>query len=327
MVPVNGRGLSEKAAAGRSQGFALLVVIVVLLLASFLASQLTLDVRSEYRIALNAKERNRAALLAESGINIALFRLMDRPVALEAEAEYGRLLAGREYIHQLPGGRVRYHAANESGKIDLNAADPRLLELFLRHQHLTAEQVAVVVDALQDWRDTDNLVRLNGAEQDYYMHLPEPYIPRNGAIEDPSEFFLLRGTAPLAGKFSAAEVFTIHNSEKKINVNSLTPAMLDFVVDNDPDRRQAYLDARQAQPALSVAMVQQILGPERFEELAPFLGYEEGAASLYYTITATGQVAPAGGAASPPPAGLTIQALVRVLANGHQILSWQEYYT
>ncbi|MFH1021458.1 MAG: hypothetical protein V1782_12755 [Pseudomonadota bacterium] len=312
---------------GNNQGFALLVVIMVLLLASFLASQLSLDVRTGQRIAANVQDRNRAAILAEAGFNIALFRLMDKPVALEAEGEYGRLLAGRQYTHPLKGGQVRYYAVGESGKIDLNAADPRLLELFLRHRKFTMEQAGIVLDSLLDWRDPDNLLRLNGAEQEYYMHLPEPYIPRNGRIEDPAEFFLLRGADLLAGKFQAEEVFTTHNPEKWINVNSLTPTMLDFIVDGDEARRQAYHEARQLQATLDAATIRQILGDERFAELKPFLRYEEGAVSPFYTITAAGQTGVPGGAENQGGAGLTIKALVRILANGYQVLSWQERYS
>ena len=327
MVSISQWRLPAGKLRSNNRGFALLIVIMVLLLASFLASQLSLDVRTEQRIAANAKDRNRSVILAEAGFNIALFRLMDKPVALEAEREYGRLVAGQEYGHPLKGGRVGYHAVNESGKIDLNAGDPRLLELFLRHRKLSLEQATVVLDALLDWRDPDNLLRLNGAEQEYYMHLPEPYIPRNGRIEDPAEFFLLRGTELLAGKFAAEEVFTVHNPEKGINVNSLTPAMLGFVVDGDEARIQAYHDARQLQGALNAAMTRQIIGDARFSELEPFLRYEEGRSSLYYTITATGQAIAVGGGDKQAGTGLTINALVRILANGYQILSWQERYS
>ena len=312
---------------GNNRGFALLVVIMVLLLASFLASQLSLDVRTEQRLAANAKERDRAAILAEAGFNIALFRVMDKPIDLEAESEYGRLVPGRQYIHPLKGGQVKYHAVNESGKIGLNAGDPKLLELFLQYRKLSLMQATVVLDALQDWRDPDNLLRLNGAEQEYYMNLPAPYIPRNGRIEDPGEFFLLRGTDLLTGQFPAEEVFTVHNPEKGINVNSLTPTMLGFVVNGDEARIQAYHDARQLQGTLNAAMTRQIIGDARFSELEPFLRYEEGRSSLYYTITATGQaIAPGSGDKQAGP-GLTINALVRILANGYQILSWQERYS
>ena len=310
-----------------NQGFALIVVIMVLLLASFLASQLSLDVRTEQRIAANIKERERAAILAEAGFNIALFRLMDKPVALEAESAYGLLVPGQQYTHPLKDGQVRYYAANESGKIDLNAADPRLLALFLRHWRLSMEQVEVVLDSLLDWRDPDNLLRVNGAEQEYYMQLPEPYIPRNGRIEDPSEFFLLRGADVLAGKFSASEIFTVHNQGKTINVNSLTPAMLDFIVEGDESRRQAYQEARQTHDTLSAAMLRQIVGERRFSELEPFFRYEAGASSLFYTITSTGEAAVPGNAENSAGQGMTVSALVRILANGYQVLSWQERYS
>lgn len=327
MVSITQCRLPKGMIADNNRGFALLVVIMVLLLASFLASQLSLDVRTEQRLAANAKARDRAAILAEAGFNIALFRLMDKPIALEAEGEYGRLVPGRQYTHPLKGGQVRYHAANESGKIDLNAGEPRLLELFLRYRKLTIGQASVVLDSLQDWRDPDNLLRLNGAEQEYYMHLPEPYIPRNGRIEDPAEFFLLRGTNLLTGQFPAEEVFTVHNPEKGINVNSLTPTMLGFVVNGDEARIQAYHDARQLQGTLNAAMTRQIIGDARFSELEPFLRYEEGRSSLYYTITATGQAIAVGSGDKQAGPGLTINALVRILANGYQILSWQERYS
>ena len=327
MVSITQCRLSIKKRVGNDQGFALLVVIMVLLLASFLASQLSLDVRTEQRIAANVRDRDRAAILAEAGFNIALFRLMDKPVALEAEREYGRLAPGLQYTYSLKGGQVRYYASNESGKIDINTGDPRLLELFLRYRKLSVKQASVVIDSLQDWRDPDNLLRLNGAEQEYYMHLPEPHIPRNGRIEDPAEFFLLRGTEFLAGKFRPEAVFTVHNHEKGINVNSLSPDMLDFIVNGDDGRRQAYQEARQLHTFLDGAMIRQILGDARFGELEPFLRYEDGASSLFFTVTATGEARAAGMPENRTGPGQTITALVRILANGYQILSWQERYS
>lgn len=327
MMPMSRVPPSGGKIAGNDQGFALLIVIMVLLLASFLASQLSLDVRTEQRLAANAKERNRAVILAEAGINIALFRLMDKPVDLEAEDEYGRLENGRQYTHFLKGGLVRYYAVNESGKMDLNAGDPSLLALFLRYRKLSAEQTAVVLDSLLDWKDSDDLPRLSGAEQEYYMHLPEPYMPRNGNIEDPGEFFLIRGTEPLAGTFPAPEVFTVHNPGKRINVNSLTPAMLDFIVEGDESRRQAYHEARRLDGSLNAAMIRQILGERRFAELEPFLSYGDEPSSIFYTITATGETSVPGASENSSGPAMTVSALVRVLPDSYRILSWQERYS
>jgi hypothetical protein len=98
-------------------------------------------------------------------------------------------------------------------------------------------------------------------------------------------------------------------------------------VDGDEARRQAYHEARELQTTLNAATVRQIIGEGRFVELEPFLRYGEGMASLFYTITATGQAGVPDGPEKQGGAGLTINALVRILANGYQILSWQERYS
>lgn len=312
-----------------------MVVIVVMLLVSFLAAQLTFAVRTEQQVAFNLKEQGRAAFLAQAGVNIALFRLLDRPQDVDMEEEYGTLLGGQPYRARLDFGAVDYTVVNESGKIDLNAGPARLMELFLEYHGVDPDQIAVITDSLADWRDNDDLHRINGAEQDYYMDLPEPYIPRNGKIEDPAEFFLVNGTGLLADKFRAEEVFTVHNTLKKVNFNSLSPAMLDFLVAGDGDRKSAYYEAQQVYGKLTAAMAQQIMGDERYGLLNLYLTYDEGSVR-YYTVQAAGaaaastdnHVAASSGeqadAAGAP--ALTITALVRLITNGYQVLAWQEQY-
>src|SRR5207247_9070065 len=49
-------------------------------------------------------------------------------------------------------------------------------------------------DSLQDWKDPDDLRRLNGAEsEDYYLKLPVPYRARNGPLQDAAELLQIRG--------------------------------------------------------------------------------------------------------------------------------------
>ena len=47
-----------------------------------------------------------------------------------------------------------------------------------------------------DWRDKDNLHRLNGAEDDYYLSLPQPYKCKNGDFTSIEELLLVRGVTP-----------------------------------------------------------------------------------------------------------------------------------
>lgn len=306
----------------RCSGFALVVVIVVLLFVSFLASQLILQVRTEQQVAFNAISRGSSRYLAEAGIQLALFRLLDKPLE-HIDEEHDTMLQGIEYGTALETGTIRYIALSEAGKIDLNKAPPGLLTLLFAYHGLTAEESAVIIDSLQDWRDPDDLLRLNGAEKETYQALSPPYIPRNGAIEEPVEFPLVNGTAKLAGKFEPEEVFTVHNPQGKINCNSLSPAMLAFLAEGDTDRMQAFREAQKIYLTLNSAMVRQLLGDDRFAEVGQYLAYEPPGPTAFYSITATGRPHPtqAGG---PAPPGVKASALVRIFGDAYQILAWRE---
>ncbi len=317
--------------ANKRRGFALLVVIVVLLLASFLASQLILEVRTEHQIAFNIKNKTKSHFLSEAGLNVALFRLMDTPEDIVLGDD--TFLHGFSYDDYLSTGKFTYYVTNESGKIDLNKAPRRLLELFLEYHGLEIDQIETIIDSLLDWQDADDLHRLNGAELDTYQELADPYIPKNGSLDDPGDFFLIYGTDVLAGKFDPDEVFTIHNSVGKINFNSLTPAMLDFLVEGDFDRKQAYKEAQQLYITLNPAMARQILGDERFDEVQDFLLFTSNTAqhNNYYYIAAYGQagVKPPENEDEEPPTvpGIKISVLIRLEGTiRYQLLSWKEKY-
>ncbi|MEJ2033141.1 MAG: type II secretion system protein GspK [Deltaproteobacteria bacterium] len=314
---------------GTEQGVALLVVILVVLMVSFLASQLIMQVRAELRIAANEKSRAVSSFLAEAGVNGSLFRLLgDKPLANET-GEEEQFLEGHLYQTELPTGTVKYRAVSESGKIDLNSASPQLMELLLEYYGLDEEQTAIIVDSLQDWRDADDLHRMNGAESEYYQKLEDPYVARNGGIEDPSEFFLIRGTDALKGRFAPEEIFTVHNSGGKINFNSLTPAMLDFLVGGDPDRKAAYREAQQLYGTLNQAMAMEILGDERYSLLKLYITYkQEQRQNSYYTIDATGLAGADGeeGQEKGERPGIRVKALVKIIGSTVQYLSWKENY-
>jgi len=278
-----------------SKGFALVVVILILLLASVLVANLVLQVRGELRVAQNVKDRTVGRFLAEGGVQLAIFRKQDRVQNGEG-TEYERFIEGFPYETSLAGkGRIRYYLVNESGKIDLNTVPRELLEQFLLYKGLDVEDVDIVYDSLLDWRDPDDLHRLNGAERDYYQSLADPYIPRDGMIQDASEFFLLRGTEKLRGTFDPVTVFTVYNSRSRINFNSLTLEMLDFLVEGDKEKITAYrqrLEEIVASSDLGVQRLtavdaQNILGPERFLLLQPFLVFSSN--NRYYYVEAVGE--------------------------------------
>ena len=271
---------------GKQKGFALVVVIMIMLLVSFLAAQLILSVRTNQQIAFHARARAIGLCLAQGGLNLGIFRLLDKPLE-EMDAGDEALLLGYSYDASLENGKIDYYVVNESGKIDLNNLNKPLTNLFLDYMEIGDEQKSIIVDSVLDWRDANDLHRLNGAEGDYYEALDDPYLPRNGPIQDPSEFFLVKGTEELTGRFKASDVFTVHNSRGQVNFNSLTPFMLDFLTEEDEEKKEAYREAQETHATLTAALARKILGDERFDACSSALIYEAGG-NKYYSIVARG---------------------------------------
>jgi len=320
------------------RGFALLVVIVVLLLVSLLASQLIMEVRTELRTAANSRELAGGRLLAEGGINIALFRLLDKPeLGMEPE-EFGgaKFFLGRKYETVLPAGKIEYYALDESGKINLNAGTVGLLSLFLEYHGLKPEEIAVVLDSLQDWRDPDNLTRLNGAESEYYEKLVPPYTPRNGPFADPAEFFLLKGTEALRGRFDPYEVFTVYSTGTRLYLDSLPKPLVEFFFEGDPAKVEQYQQLKNENGKVSVAQVLQLLGSERFELLKNYMSVVQNANPVYAIVgrgwagKGSDSALAADGVEATPvddaKSGAQVRVLVKLAKDGFEYLFWKEGY-
>ena len=331
-----------------NQGFALVLVIVVVLLASFLASQLTMQVRTELAVSHNIKARVSGHFLAEAGLSLGLFRLLDRPLetpAIGAEEDWDGFYEGYVYQVFLPKGKVSYYVASEGGKIDLNkvgesVGSQALLRMFLEYQlgEDKQEEIDTVIASVLDWKDTDDAYHeingARGAESEYYGALPDPYIARNGPIADPADFFLIKGTRPMIGKFYAQEIFTVHSTDGKINFNSLTPAMLDFLTGGDKERQAAYHDAKvEFKGQLTAALASEILG-DRYEKFQSFLSYTTGN-NPYYFVVGTGYAGAEQGAAeqskgegiAPKIPGTIDSMIIKKDSGGFTCLAWQERFT
>jgi general secretion pathway protein K len=242
----------------------------------------------------------------------------------EEGAAYVRFLPGQVYENELPTGRTRYSAVNESGKIGLNTAPRPLLELLLQYLQLDAGEVEMIIDSLMDWRDSDDLHRLQGAESEFYLNLDEPYIPRNGPLQDPAELFLIRGAGTLRDRLVPEDLFTVHNAGGGINFNNLTPALLDFLVEGDRLKEEAYRQALEMHGNLNKDKALEILGEERYELLEQFLSFDSR--NPYFTIDSVGIAGDGGEQAEQEQdrAGIRTKVRIRIIGSVVHYLSWME---
>lgn len=75
---------------------------------------------------------------------------------------------------------------DEASKININAAPS---DILLKVPRMTSD----FADSIVDWRDEDGDVSPSGAEDEYYLLLPEPYYCKNDLFETVEELFLVNG--------------------------------------------------------------------------------------------------------------------------------------
>ena len=69
----------------------------------------------------------------------------------------------------IDGVLVEVSATDERGKLDINATDElTLTNLFVGHG-MELDEAELLAAAVMDWRDEDELERVNGAEEDAYL--------------------------------------------------------------------------------------------------------------------------------------------------------------
>jgi general secretion pathway protein K len=294
------------------KGIALFLVLWVLMLLSVIVGEFCHAMRTEVNIARNFTEETRAYYIARAGVNIALNQLLkqqSRPRGLAAAAEavaedpwrINRSMPAFSY----GGGAFRARVTDEGGKVNINRAGPRLLRAMLSGFDLNEEERDIIVDSILDWRDGDNFHRLNGAEEDYYQSLAEPYHARNGDFASTAELQLVRGVTPEMVENGLMEMVTVFPGTRdgsddasaggggspfdysRLCVNAVPGVLLRSLPGMNQELADAVVEHREARPFRSTADVISVLG-EAYGAVSPFLTIQE---SGVYAVAAVGYAA------------------------------------
>jgi general secretion pathway protein K len=200
----------------------------------------------------------------------------------------------------------------------------------------------VSVDSILDWRDSDDLHRLNGAENNYYQSLPKPYACKNAPFDTVEELLLVRGMRPeffyknLRSVVTVTEAGKIKKASKRrsrrrgsssvtravvgqINLNAAPRKLLEALPQMTPEQVQDMIDHRTEQDLISIDEVRDLVGEQTFSLISPYMTLT---LSPYYTIYAEGRV-------SGSSVRQVIRAMVKIDPNrpaGYQVVSWQDQY-
>jgi len=147
----------------RQHGIALVLVLWVLLLLTIITGSFALMARMDRLEAHSLLSGTQARMSAEAAINLAVLALRD------PEDETRMIADGRKYQQYLDGILIEVSATDERGKLDINATDElTMINMFSGHG-LELSDAEMLAAAMMDWRDEDEMERVNGAEEDAYF--------------------------------------------------------------------------------------------------------------------------------------------------------------
>jgi general secretion pathway protein K len=166
----------------RRRGAALLLVLWMLVLLTGLVAVFATTARTESLQGRYLARSSAARYLAEAGIEVAALRLSSGDPARQW------LPDGRPYRFIFEDSQIEVRVRDESGRVDLNAADPQLLAQLVVAVGGDPVKAASIGAAIQDFRDGDNLLSPGGgAEDPEYAAADRPYGAKDRAFESVTE--------------------------------------------------------------------------------------------------------------------------------------------
>lgn len=281
-------------------GIALLLVLWILVILMTIVFSFAVMTRGGNYGLLAFKEGLGKKYLAQAGINRGILEVVYRAVNKNQTNTFTGMevwkFDGTSYeipMSQEEGCLVR--VTDETGKIPLNSMTDSsgiVLKNLLIHQGVPPENADIIVDSVLDWKDKDNLHRLHGAENDYYMSLPNPYMPGNTAFETLEELILVRGITMeiLYGNRSKKGIInflSIHNTSNQINVNVAPKEVLASLPGMDADAVEQLMAFRKDSEIKAVEDLKGMIG-DRYLVMAPYITLTSETGSPVYCIEATG---------------------------------------
>jgi len=175
-------GLTNKR---RIRAAAIMLALWALFLLSAMVISWALDIDARLSISSTSNRLLEAEAMACSGAEVA----MHPAVKPNSSVLHGSFPPNQSYATQMTGegGRINLNAILTTALSDPNSPYLELLRKYLEVKGVDLNERDHMIDCLLDWADPDNLVRVNGAEE-------EPgYKPANSLLKTIDELKRVRG--------------------------------------------------------------------------------------------------------------------------------------
>lgn len=175
----------------RMRGAALILVLWLTALLAALIGAFAMTAQIEYLQGRTLGSGLAAAQAARAGLEYAATRVSD------PDPQRQWLPDGRAYPWRFADAEVEVRIVDESGKLDLNAADAATLAALMRAVGAQPDLADGVSAAILDWRDADDLTQpQGGAEDPQYAAAGLPYGAKDAPFETVAEVEQVLGMTP-----------------------------------------------------------------------------------------------------------------------------------
>jgi len=264
-------------------------ITLMIILVAVLASQTRLSAEVAYAHKLELT--NFAA--QQSALNQAEMELMMERMPLPPEQQQSNDVSAASLNQALKTPAYRYNGQTlklaypqadnievriweHAGKINLREISPphlrQLLEKKLGGQgKADTDKLDMLMDAWTDWNDLNDGVSPKGAEKDYYLGLPTPYLPRNGKPETVEEILNIKGFAEVFADVDLDAAFTLYGQDELVNLNVATVEAMRLLPGLDDDSIGKILAWRKDHEFQGNGDVAQLVPPEKMNDLRPWI--------------------------------------------------------
>jgi general secretion pathway protein K len=230
--------LSRMSGKNSNDGFVVVAVLWLLGALATLALVYSLYVNQATAAFLDHNERLQATALVYSGVELAAYRLSEKPNQ--------RPSAGRFTFRQ-GNAVIGVDFSAENGRIDLNFAPKEVLAGLFTGLGADNQDALYFADRIVAWR-TPLEAGAPDSEAAIYQSAGKTYHPRHGRFQSVDEMGLVVGM-PSSLVTHALPYLTVYSGQPGINVLSAPPAVLAALPGMTPDRLQMLITERENAPS------------------------------------------------------------------------------
>ena len=276
-MSLKGRKLFPAAACTNERGVALIVVLWIFIFLFVVAFDFSSSVREEAYAAHRYNDETQGYYLALAGFQRGLYDFLSQSTGkqLQTDQQPSDLFDGSWREGNLGASGYRVRLLDEAGKINLNRVDENALRRIFTNLDIEEPRRSILVDSVMDWRDPDDLHRINGAESDYYRSLSPPYGAKNGPFDTVEELLWVRGVtsslffgyaddsgtqADSARRIGLREIFTVDSPVDRVNLRTASAEVIHAVAGIPLDKTRLFVEERKKLSEKTLADLLPLLG-------------------------------------------------------------------